>query len=96
MATYNKIQGSLICGGEVVEEPAVKLRLIKSRIKEEYQRALMNTDRELHTFAFNQLERLFACGKLDEVVEKSEFFELLWCIDKPEISEFLQEKIKKS
>ncbi len=82
--------------GEAVEEPAVKLRLIKNRIKEKYQRALVNADGELHTFAFNQLEKLSALGKLDEVIEKNEFCELLWFIDKPEILEFLQEKIKKN
>ncbi len=78
--------------GEAVEEPAVKLHLIKSRIRAKYQRALVNPDRALYKFAFSQLERLSALGQLDQIVKKSEFFELLWLINKPEISEFLQEK----
>ncbi|UUM21289.1 pentapeptide repeat-containing protein [Mycoavidus sp. SF9855] len=80
--------------GEPLDSPALKLHLIKDRIKVKYQEALINSDESMKTLAWNEFVRLWNLDQLDQIVEKSALFELLRFVNDPEIFKYLYEEIQ--
>ncbi len=77
--------------GEPIDSPALKLYLIKDRIKAKYQEALINSDESMNAFVWDELWNL---DQLDQIVEKFALFELLRLVNDPEIFIYLHEEIQ--
>ncbi len=91
---FFKALTTVTCNGDPVDSPTLKLYLLQQRIAPEYQRTLASADTSLRAFALHQVQRLWESGRLDQVVEKPAFFELVRLVDDPELFGYLREKIQ--
>ena len=87
-------QTTVTHNGGVVDSPALKLHLLRQRVPPKYQQILARSDTSLQAFALSQLKQLWELGRLDQVVERPAFFELLCLVNDPTIFVFLSEKIR--